>query len=500
MIIYFFIIYKLASSASLEDLTENQLIMAQIAIGGSFIIPLGLAASTISSAIGSILVAPRTLQALAWDLSFPSKKLNQFLARGRGASNEPFNATVVTVVIAFLFVALGNVNTVAGIISMFFMVTYGALCLISFLYHFGASPSYRPSFRSRWYISLVGFITAVWVMFRINVWYALTAVVLIVILYIYISSYHKGRKGLVSIFTNALMQLNRALQVFLQQSRKSRVSNDWRPSAVCISKDSFARQDSFLLLSWISHRFGFGTYIHLIEDYYSKASYEESKKVLTKLINQYRGLGSQVYIDTLISPSYTSAIAQTIQLPGISGMENNMLILEYDRGDPSNLDSIIDNYSLINAGNFDVCIFGSCSRPLNYSHSIDVWLRSVDYDNSHLMILLSFIIQGHPQWRKAQIRIFEICKPGRKQETRERLEELIKRGRLPITAKNIEIIESREDVDFRQEINERSEMAGLTIIGFTGELLKFKGKALFDNYDKLGQILFVNASEQKEIG
>jgi amino acid transporter len=499
MIVYFFIVYKLASSASVEDLTENQLIMAKIALGGSFVIPLGLAASTISSAIGSILVAPRTLQALAGDKSFPSRKLNIFLARGRGTTNEPYNATLVTVVIAFIFVALGNVNTVAGIISMFFMVTYGALCLISFLYHFGASPSYRPSFRSRWYISLVGFVTAVWVMFRINSLYAIVAIILIVLLYVYISRYHRNRKGLVSIFTNALMQLNRSLQVYLQQSRKSRGSNEWRPSAICISKDSFERQDAFQLLNWISHRFGFGTYIHLIEDYYSKTSYRDSQVILDKLINQYRGIGSHVYIDTLISPSYTSAIAQTIQLPGISGMENNMLLLEYDRGNPVNLKSIIDNFSLINAGNFDVGILGSSPRTVNYRSTIDVWLRSVDYNNSHLMILLSFIIQGHPDWRKSNIRIFEICKPEKIEATRKNLEELITRGRLPITAKNIEIIEGHDNMDFRKEINEKSENAGLTIIGFTGELLKFKGIDLFEGYHQIGQILFVNASERKEI-
>jgi hypothetical protein len=237
----------------------------------------------------------------------------------------------------------------------------------------------------------------------------------------------------------------------------------------------------------------------LIEDYYSKTSHKESKAVLIKLINQYRGMGSHVYIDTLISPSYTSAIAQTIQLPGISGMENNMLLLEYDRDSPVNLDSIIDNYSLINAGNFDVGILGSSPRTINYKSSIDVWLRSVDYNNSHLMILLSFIIQGHPDWKKANIRIFEICKPEKTAETRKNLEELITKGRLPITAKNIEIIEGQDNVDFRNEINEKSENAGLTIIGFTGELLKFKGKEIFEGYDQIGQILFVNASERKEI-
>ena len=147
MVVYFFIVWKLASSASPETLADpaNQLVMGDIAIAGAFVIPLGLAASTFSSAIGSILVAPRTLQALAGDGSFPSRKLNNFLARGRGETNEPFNATLVTVVIALVFVIIGDVNTVAGIITMFFMGTYWSLCLISFLHHFGSAPSYRPS-------------------------------------------------------------------------------------------------------------------------------------------------------------------------------------------------------------------------------------------------------------------------------------------------------------------------------------------------------------------
>ena len=149
MIIYVFIIYKLALSASAEDLVGNQLIMAKIALGGAVIIPLGLAASTISSALGSIMVAPRTLQALASDESFPSKRLNNWLSKGRKRDNEPINASIITSVIALIFVMMGSVNAVAEIISMFFMVTYGSLCLISFLNHFGSSPSYRPYFKSQ---------------------------------------------------------------------------------------------------------------------------------------------------------------------------------------------------------------------------------------------------------------------------------------------------------------------------------------------------------------
>lgn len=501
MVVYFFVVYKLASSAAPETMRDpdNQLVMGDIAIAGAFVIPLGLAASTFSSAIGSVLVAPRTLQALASDRSFPSRRINRFLSKGRGETREPFNATLVTVVIAMVFVIMGDVNQVAGIISMFFMVTYGSLCLISFLHHFGSAPSYRPSFRSRWFLSLTGFVASIWVMFKINTWFALSAIIIMILLYLYINNYHKERKGLVSIFTNALFQLNRALQVYLQQTRKSRGPKEWRPSAICISRDSFKRDKAFQLLNWISHKYGFGTYIHLIEDYYSRTSRERSDEELKKLIRNFKGKGSHVYVDTMISPSYTSAVAQSIQLPGISGMENNMVIFEYDRENPVDLDEITENIALVNAGNFDVCIMGSSERTTNYRNGIHVWIRSSDYENSHLMILLSFIIQGHPSWRKGEIKIFDVCPREKEPETRNNLEQLVQSGRLPITQKNIQVIPQETGTDPRILIRERSAHAGLCIIGFRYEVLKHDGVRTFAGFEGLGNILFVNSHNQKEI-
>ncbi len=501
MVVYFFIIWKLASSASPEALSDpaNQLVMGDIAIAGGLIIPLGLAASTFSSAIGSILVAPRTLQALAGDHSFPSRKLNNFLERGRGETNEPFNATLVTVLIALVFVIIGDVNTVAGIITMFFMVTYGSLCLISFLHHFGSAPSYRPSFRSRWFISLVGFIASIWVMFKINTGFALGAYLIMTLLYLYINNYHKDRKGLVSIFTNALFQLNRNLHVFVQQTRQSRTQEEWRPSAICISRDSFKRDRAFQLLNWISYKYGFGTYIHLIEDYYSKASRLRSEDELGKLIKSFSGKGSHTYVDTMISPSYTSAVAQAIQLPGISGMENNMVIFEYDRENLESLQEIVENFSLVNAGMFDVCILGSTKRSVNFKNGIHVWIRSNDYENSHLMILLSFIIQGHPAWRRSEISIFDVCSKESELETRKNLEDLVKTGRLPITSKNIQVLVEESVSDPRMLIKEHSASAGLCIIGFHAGVLKNRGVRTFERYEDLGNILFVNSHSQKEI-
>lgn len=496
MIIYFFVVYKLALSATPEDMIGNQLIMSKIAIGGAFIIPLGLAASTFSSALGSIMVAPRTMQALAVDKSFPTSKINNWLAADH--NGEPRNASLVTAIIALVFVAAGNVNIVASIISMFFMVTYGSICLISFLNHFGTSPSYRPSFKSKWYISLVGFVVSVWVMFKIDSLYAIIAFILMALLYLYISKVNKERKGLQSIFANAIYQMNRNVQVYLQKAN-TESAKEWRPSAICISADTFERNEVFRFLNWISFRYGFGTYLHLINDYYSTSTFEKSKEITKEIIERFDHIDNHVYIDTLISPSYTSAIAQAIQMPGIAGMENNMVIFEYDKLSGKNLSNIIDNFSMVRSGNFDVCILASTGKHMDYRNGIHVWIKSSDQYNANLMILLSFIILGHPDWRRSTIKIFEICQKSEIEEVRSRLGKLVVSGRLPITTQNIEIIEQPENISFKKIICDKSASAALTMIGFREETIKHEKEALFSGYEDLGTTLFVNSKDLKEI-
>lgn len=499
MIIYVFIIWKLAVSASTDELMNEQLIMSKIGLYGWLAIPIGLAASTISSAIGSILVAPRTLQALGSDDSFPSKKVNRFFAKGQTGTNEPFNATIISIAIAFIFVALGSVNSVAIIISMFFMLTYGAICLISFLNHFGSDPSYRPTFRSKWYFSLIGFLLSFWLMFKINPFYAWVSIIIMVLIYLGISKYHKDRNGLQSIFKGAIFQLNRRIQIYLQKSSNIQKGESWRPSAICVSTNSLDRDTAFRFLNWVSYKYGFGTYIYLVKGFYTKDTHRQARSILKKLLLRTGNRNNSVYLDTIISPSYTSALAQAIQLPGISGMENNMVIFEYDKKNITELKTIIDNFYLTLAGNYDVCILGSSDKPILSKSPIHVWIRSFDYENSNLMILLSYIIWGHPDWKKSTIKIFEICKAHEIDSTRNNLVELVKSGRIPITPQNIEIIQKDEAVSSKKLINEKSQEAGLTIIGIRPEHLDIYGIDLFKGYDNIGNVVFVNSHEVKEI-
>jgi len=499
LIIYIFIVFKLANSASPEDLVNNQLVMGDIALWGWIFIPLGLAASTISSALGSVMVAPRTLQALGNDKTFPFMGFNKAMAKGKGETNEPFNASVITILIAFIFVVLGDVNAVARIISMFFMLTYGSLCLISFLNHFGSSPSYRPTFRSHWVLSLIGFVFSIYLMFKMDSLYAILAIVVMVVLYIYISYYHSERQGLESIFRSALFQINRNLQVYLQKNQSMKKKVSWHPSAVCVTEVSSDRDNAFRLLTWISDKYGFGTYMQYIQGYYSRTAHDQAKEALELLIEKTESRKSNVYVDTIVSPSYTSAIAQIIQLPGVSGLENNMALFEYDKKDPVNLEQIVENYPLVRSGNYDVCILGGSNRGVNYHEGIHIWVRRVDEENLNLMVLLSYIILGHPDWKGGKIKIFNVRRPGQHDEATDHLLDLVKTGRLPISLKNVEFIDIDESMNLKSLILEKSVKAGLTMIGFRSEQIKHEGRELFNGYTEMGDVLFVNAFRDKEI-
>ena len=499
LFVYILVVWKLAVFASQADLVANQLIMVKIAICGAIVIPVGLAACTFSSAIGSIMVAPRTLQAIAGDKIFPFRSLNVFLARGKGKTREPFNASVISFGIALIFVIVGDINTVAEIISMFFLITYGSLCLISFLNHFGSPPSYRPRFKSKWYLSLGGFLLSVWVMFMINPLYTILSYVVIVIIYLIVEHYNKNQKGLVNIFKGALFQLNRKLQVYMQKSQSSIDNEEWRPAVVCISPNSFEREKVLELMKWISYQHGFGTYFHFIEGYYSKQTHVESKNILYELVGRAKDQDSTLYIDTMISPSYTSAIAQVIQTPSISGMENNMVIFEYDKNQPEELKRILENINLAKAGDFDICLFAGSAHPIRNKNDIHVWICETDENNTNLMILLGYIIIAHADWKKSHIKIFITSTKYEKEDAKQELKERIAAGRLPITLANIEIITLAEGQLLKNAVEEHSKPAGLTIIGFREEIIKHDAVKFFTGFNEIGDILFVNASKYIEI-
>lgn len=145
----------------------------------------GIFAATLSSALASLVSAPKVFQALCKDRIFPHIHI---FAKGYGKSNEPRRGYLLACAIALGCVAIGELNAIAPIISNFFMAAYSLINFSCFHASYAKSPGFRPAFKyyNMW-LSLVGAILCVFVMFIMNWQTALITFAVILGLYIYIS-------------------------------------------------------------------------------------------------------------------------------------------------------------------------------------------------------------------------------------------------------------------------------------------------------------------------
>ena len=318
--------------------------------------------------------------------------------------------------------------------------------------------------------------------------------------YYYISKSSSDKREIVSLFRDVLVQTARQIQIFIQKKGNDDENLHWRPFVISINEDSFTRKSAFDMCRWISYKYGFGTYIHYINGYLSKDTFKQSKEVLKQLLKDEKVSKSNVYVDTIISPSYTSALAQVIQLSSISGKGNNLILLAFEEGEKERFTEILSNFKLLQSTGFDVAIYKTDEQRKGKKEEIHVWISSRDYENSNMMILLSYIISSHPDWKNAKIKVFSIYPNQDEFENyKKRMFSFIESGRLPISPLNLKMIPQNEHSGIKSIINKHSEKADLTIVGFRSEVVKKQKLVAFEGYEKLGNILFVNSLKGKEI-
>ena len=98
---------------------NDQQTMATISVSG-FLIYGGCFAATLSSAIASLVGAPRVLQALAKDKLYPG--LESF-GKGSGKNNDPVRGYIFVFIIAIICILIGDLNIVSGLLSNFFIAS-----------------------------------------------------------------------------------------------------------------------------------------------------------------------------------------------------------------------------------------------------------------------------------------------------------------------------------------------------------------------------------------
>ena len=189
-----------------------------------------------------------------------------------------------------------------------------------------------------------------------------------------------------------------------------------------------------------------------------------------------------------------SALAQSLQVPGISGMENNAVLFGFCQEDAAEaLAEIIDGCVFATATEMDILVLRHSSLFFGNHDRIHIWLTWHDYKNASLMILLAYMLLGDPDWKSAEIEILVAAPEERAAGEEAKIEETLATGRIPVSSRNVKVFPTDANVDFGQLVAEHSASADLVILGFTMPRLTSKGPELLKRYPELKDVLFVCA-------
>ncbi|XP_076305031.1 solute carrier family 12 member 2-like [Tachypleus tridentatus] len=281
----------------------------------------GIFAATLSSALASLVSAPKVFQALCKDKLFPKF---EFFAKGYGNNQEPFRAYILAFVIALACVIIGDLNIIAPIISNFFLAAY---CLINFsCFHstYSMSPGFRPAFKyyNMW-ISLLGAIICLAVMFVINWWTALMTYGIVLALYIFISH----RKLDVNWGSSTQAQTYKdALTSVLNLNQIQEHVKNYRPQILVLTGKPTSRPSLIDFVYSITKKLS----LMICGDVHKERLNQRERDHLNREAHQYlQKRKVKAFYSLIEESSFSRGVRSLIQLVGIGKLRPNMIFMGY---------------------------------------------------------------------------------------------------------------------------------------------------------------------------
>ena len=423
--------------------------------GSLFIIPAVLGA-ILSSAFGSILNGPRVLQALSDDGLAPK------LFAKLSPSGQPTIATWGTGTIALLAVLLGGLNTVAVLVSVLFLTLYVAINLSAAIEVIVAEPHYRPKIKVPWYISLLGALGAIFVMFLISPLACLIAVIIEVSIFSYLS-----RKTLEQKWgdVGSGMLLNIAKRALLSQSKRPRNDRNWRPLILCFTAHIRDRAPLVKLGASIAESKGVLTLSQMIP-LSSYVSHERNNELLQEMYSDLHELGIEAFCEVNIVRHLNTGSLEIAKAHGIAGMKSNTIMegvserISYRPEQINKLRSMADYGKNI--------IYAKLNRHVpkdNRNKDIIIWWGGAQ-NNGDLMLLLAYLMHLNHDYKKEKIRIKSIVKEEKnKGVMKAQIERQLSSARIKA---DVEILVSEADpnrIIRKENLQAKVVMLGLPLTG-----------------------------------
>lgn len=472
-------------------------LVRQALFGAGFLVVAGVFAATISSAIGSLLTAPRVLQALARDRIVPG--LSPF---ARGAA-EPRAALWLTLLAAVALIAavgggdsLSAFDFVAEIVTMLFLGTYGMINMAAFTESFGANPSFRPRFKLyHWLAALLGMLACLGAMLLINAGAALAAAALIAGIYILISrrvyaaDFGDARRGFVyNIIARNLLRL-RAMRAD---------PKNWRPTLLVMSGNPTTRPILMQYAAWLEARRGLLAAAEIIiGDLRGMAPLRKvAQAAMEKLLRNYT---DNAFAEVVIAANLDEGIRLLAQAHSIGPIKPNTVLFGWP-SDPARIGPFvrhIQDVALL--GKSLVCVMDQAAAFPGGNgwapRRIDVWWRG--QRNGSLMLIMAYLLTRNWEWSNAEIRILrQVDQSAARETSLAAMEALLQAARIPATAA---VVVSPEP--FPAILRRHSQDAGVVMLGF--EIPGDEQAAAFHaHYSSLAAglppVLLVNSSGEAE--
>jgi len=374
-----------------------------------WLITAGVIAATLSSAMASFLGSPRILQSIAKDKIFTV--LNPF-AKGVGVTQNPRRGVLLSGIIAVVTIFLGQLNLVAQVVSMFFLISYALINYATFYESRAASPSFRPRFRwfNQW-LSLAGFIICAGAILAIDIQSGIMAICILVAIYQYLRRRSGTARWADSRRSNYLQRAKKNLEAAAKEPEHDR---DWRPVILAFTNNS-KRLESILEFSqWLEGGSGMTAAIRLIKGEGLKIK-AEKEKMYHELSTHIHDMDYNAYPEVVAVPSITHSLPVVIQSFGLGPFKANTAVINW-------MDELGRGLSGIGEFNYAKNLRTGFREGLNLviyhadtnrreriekrkkkEQTIDVWWKNDA--TSHLMLLLAYLMTRNDVWSKAVIRV-----------------------------------------------------------------------------------------------
>lgn len=384
----------------------------------------GIWGATLSSAIGSLLGAPRILQAMSMDKIGP-----RVFAKGVGPENEPRNALILTFLLAEVGILIGELNTIAEIVSMFFLAAYGFINLAQFLESW-ASSDYLPSFKiSKWF-GLIGFIATGYVMVMLNV--AAMVVALIVIGGIFVFLTRKQLTlGSGDVWQSVWSSVVKA--GLKRMDQKEMHKRSWEPNILLFSGETDDRPHLIEFSKVLAGRLGMISNFDLVET-------PESKVLFPKHLQSIRDkeIAEQgIFARRQECRNIFQGVEMIASTYGFSGIDPNTVLMGWGRNtkDPKLFYEMTTRLSDLD---YNVLYLDyDQKRGFGNYNKVDLWWSSLSKECEFMLSLIK-LVQTSNAWRNAEFRILLINDENEQRlAVEEQIDELLNELRIQATTKVI---------------------------------------------------------------